>query len=139
MVIGVLGILGGGLASGEPLVSSLEREAVAIWRMYAACERSGEFRQCYPLLSKRAQAVWARQGVTTAQGYKDVKGSEEIFYEELTVRAVRRHGSAVILSVDARGGGERGRFVARIEYRLISEDGGWKVDRIWEGGSVFLP
>lgn len=122
-------------ASGE----KDRQAALRVWRQYAECEKTRQFRPCFRLLSKGALRLWEDQGIKTDDQYYDVKGSEEIRFDDFKVLNVQRTRQQSIITTRATGGGERGTFDAQIEYVLVQENGEWKVDTIIEGNKKYLP
>lgn len=128
------------IAEAEKASGEKDRQAaLGVWRQYAECERTRQFRPCFRLLSQGALRLWEEKGVKTDDQYYDVKGSEEIGFSDFKVLNVQRTGGQIIITTRATGGGERGTFEAQIEYVFVQENGEWKMDTIIEGNKKYLP
>ena len=114
--------------------------AVKVWNRYAQCLKDRRFQPCFSLLSRNVLETWRRlYDVTTSAQYADVKGSEEVSYTALTISHIKRQGNQIVVSARTRGDGEGGKFAGQMEVLLVKEEGNWRIDRIVEEGTKYLP
>ena len=106
---------------------------------YQACERTRRFAPCWPLLSKRVQTEWARQGRGTVAEYAESKGAGEARYSGFRVLRIRRSPSRVVFVVEGTRRAEPEGARDRVEYALLREGGQWKVDGLRIGQSETAP
>jgi hypothetical protein len=104
---------------------------------YTACERARRFEPCWPLLSKRIQADWARQGRTTAADYADARGAGEPHYSDFRVMQIRRSPSRIVFVTEATRAVGPG--TDRVEYAILREGDQWKIDGRRVGPSETTP
>lgn len=117
-----------------------ERQVQKVFRDYASCERSRDFKRCFTLLSSRLREHWARQhNVTTERTYQSVKGGEEIQFATHRILKIERTGDRVTVTVRTTGDGEGGRFDVERHYLFVLQAGTWKIDGITEGSYEYLP
>jgi hypothetical protein len=113
--------------------------AVEAWRKYTQCQLSRQYALCFPHISTDARRRWAEQGRKAAAQYAEAKASEEIWFRRFQLIDVKIEGERAILTVRVEGGGDHGEFRERVEYLLVREDGGWKIDAIRERQTLYLP
>jgi hypothetical protein len=106
---------------------------------YTECERTRRFGPCWPLLSKRVQADWARQGRPGAAEYADARGAGEPRYVDFRVMQIRRSPSRVVFVTEATRAAERDGLPDRVEYAILREGDQWKVDGRRVGASETTP
>jgi hypothetical protein len=106
---------------------------------YFACERTRRFAPCWPLLSTRAQAAWARQGRGAASEYAASRGADEARYSDFRVMQIRRSPSRVVFVVEATRAGGKDALPDRVEYAVLREGDRWKVDGRRVGPSETTP
>ena len=104
---------------------------------YTACERTRRFQPCWPLLSKRVQGDWARQGRPTAAEYADARGAGEPHYSDFRVMQIRRSPSRVVFVTEATRAAGSG--TDRVEYAILREGDQWKIDGRRVGPSETTP
>lgn len=95
---------------------------------YLACERSGRFAPCWPLLSSRVQAEWARQGRGTVEEYAASRGADEPRFSDFRVQRIRRSPARVIFVVEATTGTPARPGRERVEYAVLRQGGQWRID-----------
>ncbi|HSE03809.1 MAG TPA: hypothetical protein VLK35_06605 [Methylomirabilota bacterium] len=106
---------------------------------YFACERTRRFAPCWPGLSTRVRAEWARQGRGSVAEYADSRGAAEPHYADFRVRQIRRSPARVVFVVEATRAADRGGPPDRVEFALLREGGQWKVDGRRVGASETTP
>lgn len=106
---------------------------------YFACERTRRFAPCWPRLSKRVQADWARQGRGTVGEYAESRAAAEPRYSDFRVLQIRRSPSRVVFLVEATRDGEKDGLPDRVEYAVLREDEQWKIDGRRVGQSETTP
>lgn len=142
----VLKIAAGWLAvlAGPPAAPAQSRgggrdAAVEAWRKYTQCQLSRQYAPCFDHISTDARRRWAEQGRKAAAQYAEAKAFEEIWFRRFQLIDVKIEGERAILTVRVEGGGDHGEFRERVEYLLVREDGGWKIDAIRERQTLYLP
>jgi hypothetical protein len=106
---------------------------------YFGCERSRRFAPCWPRLSKRVQADWARQGRGTVGEYAESRGAAEPRYSDFRVLQIRRSPSRVVFLVEATRDAEKDGLPDRVEYAVLREGEQWKIDGRRVGQSETTP
>ncbi|MGH7365653.1 MAG: hypothetical protein ACREK9_04515 [Candidatus Rokuibacteriota bacterium] len=106
---------------------------------YFTCERTRRFAPCWPRLSKRVQADWARQDRGSVTEYAKAKGAAEPRYADFRVLRIRRSPSRVVFVVEATRAADRGGIRDRVEFAVLREDGRWKIDGRRVGQSETTP
>jgi len=129
----------GAPAPGSAQDSAEVARARQVLEYYQACERARRFAPCWPLLSKRVQEEWVKQGRGTPGEYAAAKGFAEPHYSDFRVLQIRRSPSRVVFVVEATGGGEKAPNRERVEYALRREGGQWRMDGLRVGQSETAP
>ena len=106
---------------------------------YQDCERSRRFTPCWPLLSERVQAEWARQARGTVEEYGAARGASEPRFVDFRVQRIRRSPSRVVFVVDAMAGTTAQPTWERVEYALLRQGGQWRIDGRRVGASETTP
>lgn len=106
---------------------------------YFACERTRRFTPCWPGLSSRVRAEWARQGRGSVAEYADSRGAAEPHYADFRVLQIRRSPARVVFVVEATRAADRGGPPDRVEFAVLREGGQWKVDGRRVGASETTP
>jgi hypothetical protein len=106
---------------------------------YFACERTRRFAPCWPRLSKRVRAEWARQGRGSVAEYAESRGAAEPRYADFRVLQIRRSPSRVVFVVEATRASDRNGLPDRVEYAVLREGAQWKVDGRRVGPSETTP
>jgi len=106
---------------------------------YFTCERRQRFAPCWPRLSKRVQAEWARQGRGTVAEYAESRAAAEPRYADFRVQQIRRSPSRVVFQVEATRAAEKAGVPDRVEYAVLREGGQWKIDGRRVGPSETTP
>jgi hypothetical protein len=106
---------------------------------YFACERTRRFAPCWPRLSKRVRAEWARQGRGSVAEYAESRGAAEPRYADFRVLQIRRSPSRVVFVVEATRASDRNGLPDRVEYAVLREGEQWKVDGRRVGPSETTP
>jgi hypothetical protein len=106
---------------------------------YTECERTRRFGPCWPLLSKRVQADWARQGRPSAAEYAEARGAGEPRYADFRVTQIRRSPSRVVFVTEATRAPEKAALRDRVEYAILREGDQWKIDGRRVGASETTP
>jgi hypothetical protein len=106
---------------------------------YFACERTRRFAPCWPRLSKRVQADWARQGRGTVGEYAESRAAAEPRYSDFRVLQIRRSPSRVVFRVEATRDAEKDGLPDRVEYAVLREGEQWKIDGRRVGQSETTP
>jgi hypothetical protein len=106
---------------------------------YFACERTRRFAPCWPRLSKRVQADWARQGRGTVGEYAESRAAAEPRYSDFRVLQIRRSPSRVVFLVEATRDAEKDGLPDRVEYAVLREGEQWKIDGRRVGQSETTP
>jgi len=106
---------------------------------YFACERTRRFAPCWPRLSKRVQADWARQGRGTVGEYAESRAAAEPRYGDFRVLQIRRSPSRVVFRVEATRDAEKDGLPDRVEYAVLREGEQWKIDGRRVGQSETTP
>ncbi|HEY7435900.1 MAG TPA: hypothetical protein VIE41_12240 [Methylomirabilota bacterium] len=134
----VVGALGAPVpAAGQ---SSVEvARARQVLEDYFACERLGRFAPCWPLLSKRVQAEWTRQGRGSLSEYAASRDAAEPRYRDFRVLQIRRSPARVVFRVEATRAADRTGLPDRVEYAVLREGERWKIDGRRVGQSETTP
>jgi hypothetical protein len=140
---GVVGALMlGTLSAPSPAVSQnsveLARARQAL-EDYFTCERTQRFAPCWPRLSKRVQAEWARQGRGTVAEYAESRAAAEPRYADFRVQQIRRSPSRVVFLVEATRAAAKDGVPDRVEYAVLREGEQWKIDGRRVGASETTP
>ena len=106
---------------------------------YTECERTRRFQPCWPLLSKRVQAEWARQGRPSAAEYADARGAGDPRYSDFRVMQIRRSPSRVVFVTEATRATDQHGPPDRVEYAILREGDRWKIDGRRVGPSETMP
>ena len=106
---------------------------------YFACERTQRFAPCWPRLSKRVQAEWARQGRGSVAEYAESRTAAEPRYADFRVQQIRRSPSRVVFLVEATRAGAKDEVPDRVEYAVLREGEQWKIDGRRVGQSETTP
>ena len=106
---------------------------------YFACERTRRFAPCWPRLSKRAQAEWARQGRGSVGEYAESRGAAEPRYADFRVLQIRRSPARVVFLVEATRDAARDGRPDRVEFAVLREGDQWKIDGRRVGQSETTP
>ena len=106
---------------------------------YFACERTRHFAPCWPRLSKRVQADWARQGRGTVGEYAESRAAAEPRYSDFRVLQIRRSPSRVVFLVEATREAAREGLPDRVEFAVLREGDQWKIDGRRVGQSETTP
>jgi hypothetical protein len=106
---------------------------------YFACERTRRFAPCWPRLSKRVQADWARQERGTVGEYAESRAAAEPRYSDFRVLQIRRSPSRVVFLVEATRDAEKDGLPDRVEYAVLREGEQWKIDGRRVGQSETTP
>jgi hypothetical protein len=106
---------------------------------YFACERTQRFAPCWPRLSKRVQAEWARQGRGSVAEYAESRAAGEPRYADFRVQQIRRSPSRVVFLVEATRAGAKDEVPDRVEYAVLREGEQWKIDGRRVGQSETTP
>ncbi len=114
-------------------------DAVEAWRRYTDCQLSQQYVPCFDHISTDARRRWAEQGWSTAAQYAERKAAEQIWFRRFRLIDMKIDGARAVLTARVAGGGEQGAWVERLEYLLVHEDGGWKIDAIRERTTLYLP
>jgi len=123
-----------------PLSNQEREEVVKAWTRYAQCLKSRQFKLCFDLLSSRVLETWRRDhDVNTSESYAKIKGGEEIKYTDLQVLHVTKQDSSILVLARTRGVGEGGDFEGEKNFFFVKDGGKWRLDRIIEGTTEFLP
>jgi len=140
LVMGGLVLGAVGAPGPAPSQSSVEvARARQALEDYFACERTQRFAPCWPRLSKRVQAEWARQGRGTVAEYAESRGAAEPRYADFRVQQIRRSPSRVVFRVEATRAAERDGVPDRVEYAVLREGEQWKIDGRRVGQSETTP
>jgi hypothetical protein len=135
LVLGAVGAPAPGAAQGSVEVA----RARQVLEDYFACERSRRFAPCWPRLSKRVQADWARQERGTVGEYAESRAAAEPRYSDFRVLQIRRSPSRVVFLVEATRDAERDGLPDRVEYAVLREGEQWKIDGRRVGQSETTP
>ena len=106
---------------------------------YFMCERTRRFAPCWPRLSKRVQAEWARQGRGSVAEYAESRAAAEPRYADFRVQQIRRSFSRVVFLVEATRAGAKDEVPDRVEYAVLREGEQWKIDGRRVGQSETTP
>ncbi|MEX2220516.1 MAG: hypothetical protein WEG40_01850 [Candidatus Rokuibacteriota bacterium] len=106
---------------------------------YFTCERTRGFAPCWPRLSKRAQADWARQGRGSVAEYAEARVAAEPRYADFRVLRIRRSPSRVVFVVEATRAADRAGVPDRVEFAVLREGQQWKIDGRRVGQSETSP
>ena len=106
---------------------------------YFACERTRRFAPCWPRLSKRVRADWARQGRGSVAEYAESRAAAEPRYGDFRVLQIRRSPSRVVFRVEATRDAEKDGLPDRVEYAVLREGEQWKIDGRRVGQSETTP
>jgi hypothetical protein len=135
LVLGAVGVPGPGAAQ-----SSVElARARQVLEDYFTCERTRRFAPCWPRLSKRVQAEWARQGRGSVGEYAESRGATEPRYADFRVLQIRRSPSRVVFVVEAARTTDREGLPDRVEYAVLREGEQWRIDGRRVGPSETTP
>jgi hypothetical protein len=106
---------------------------------YFGCERTRRFAPCWPRLSKRVQADWARQGRGSVTEYAESRAAAEPHYWDFRVLRIRRSPSRVVFLVEATRDADRDGLPDRVEFAVLREGEQWKIDGRRVGQSETSP
>ena len=126
-------------APGRAQDSAELARARQVLEYYQDCERAGRFAPCWPLLSARVQAEWARQGRGSGEEYAASRGASEPRFSDFRVQRIRRSPSRVVFVVDAMAGPAAQPTWERVEYALLRQGGQWRIDGRRVGASETTP
>jgi hypothetical protein len=135
LALGAVGAPAPGAAQGSVEVARA-RQAL---EDYFACERTQRFAPCWPRLSKRVQAEWARQGRGSVAEYAESRAAAEPRYADFRVQQIRRSPSRVVFLVEATRAGAKDAVPDRVEYAVLREGEQWKIDGRRVGQSETTP
>jgi hypothetical protein len=135
LALGAVGAPAPGAAQGSVEVARA-RQAL---EDYFACERTQRFAPCWPRLSKRVQAEWARQGRGSVAEYAESRAAAEPRYADFRVQQIRRSPSRVVFLVEATRAGAKDEVPDRVEYAVLREGEQWKIDGRRVGQSETTP
>jgi hypothetical protein len=124
LVLGAVGAPAPGVGQSSVEVA----RARQVLEDYFACERSRRFAPCWPRLSKRVQADWARQGRGTVGEYAESRAAAEPRYSDFRVLQIRRSPSRVVFLVEATREAARDELPDRVEFAVLREGDQWKID-----------
>jgi len=134
----VLGAVGAPVPAASQSSVEVARARQAL-EDYFTCERTQRFAPCWPRLSKRVQAEWARQGRGTAAAYAESRAAAEPRYADFRVQQIRRSPSRVVFQVEATRAAEKDGVPDRVEYAVLREGEQWKIDGRRVGASETTP
>ena len=126
-------------ASARAQDSAELARARQVLEYYQDCERAARFAPCWPLLSARVQAEWARQGRGSGEEYAASRGASEPRFSDFRVQRIRRSPSRVVFVVDAMAGPAAQPTWERVEYALLRQGGQWRIDGRRVGASETTP
>jgi hypothetical protein len=139
----VVGVLALSAVAAPPPAASQSSVELARARQaledYFTCERTQRFAPCWPRLSKRVQAEWARQGRGTVAEYAESRAAAEPRYADFRVQQIRRSPSRVVFQVEATRAADRHGLPDRVEYAVLREAEQWKIDGRRVGQSETTP
>ena len=135
LALGAVGAPAPGAAQGSVEVARA-RQAL---EDYFACERTQRFAPCWPRLSKRVQAEWARQGRGSVAEYAESRAAAEPRYADFRVQQIRRSPSRVVFLVEATRARAKDEVPDRVEYAVLREGEQWKIDGRRVGQSETTP
>jgi len=135
LVLGTVGVPAPGAGQSSVEVA----RARQVLEDYFACERTRRFAPCWPRLSKRVQADWARQGRGTVGEYAESRAAAEPRYGDFRVLQIRRSPSRVVFRVEATRDAEKDGLPDRVEYAVLREGEQWKIDGRRVGQSETTP
>ena len=139
-VVGALVLAVGGAPAPAASQNSVElARARQALEDYFTCERTQRFASCWPRLSKRVQAEWARQGRGTVSEYAESRAAAEPRYSDFRVAQIRRSPSRVVFQVEATRDADRRGLPDRVEYAVLREGEQWKIDGRRVGASETTP
>jgi len=140
LVLGALVLGGAGAPAPAAGQSSVEvARARQALEDYFTCERTQRFAPCWPRLSKRVQAEWARQGRGSVSEYAESRAAAEPHYADFRVQQIRRSPSRVVFRVEATRAAEKDGLPDRVEYAVLREGEQWKIDGRRVGASETTP
>ena len=135
LALGAVGAPAPGAGQGSVEVA----RARQVLEDYFACERTRRFAPCWPRLSKRVQAEWARQGRGSVAEYAESRAAGEPRYADFRVQQIRRSPSRVVFLVEATRAGAKDEVPDRVEYAVLREGEQWKIDGRRVGQSETTP
>jgi hypothetical protein len=139
----VVGVLALSAVAAPPPAASQSSVELARARQaledYFTCERTQRFAPCWPRLSKRVQAEWARQGRGTVAEYAESRAAAQPRYADFRVQQIRRSPSRVVFQVEATREADRHGLPDRVEYAVLREAEQWKIDGRRVGQSETTP
>jgi len=142
-LVGLGGALALGIIGAPSAVTAQNSVEVARARQvvedYTACERTRRFVACWALLSKRAQAEWARQGRGTVADYADARSAAEPRYVDFRVMQIRPSPSRIVFVMEATRSGAPDGPRDRVEYAILREGDRWRMDGRRVGQSETTP
>jgi hypothetical protein len=139
----VVGVLALSAVAAPPPAASQSSVELARARQaledYFTCERTQRFAPCWPRLSKRVQAEWARQGRGTVAEYAESRAAAQPRYADFRVQQIRRSPARVVFQVEATPEADRHGLPDRVEYAVLREAEQWKIDGLRVGQSETTP
>lgn len=106
---------------------------------YFVCERTRRFAPCWPRLSTRVRAEWARQGRGTVSEYAESRAAAEPRYADFRVLRIRRSPARMVFVVEATRAAARDGLPDRVEYAVLREGEQWRIDGRRVGQSETTP
>jgi len=106
---------------------------------YFVCERTRRFAPCWPRLSTRVRAEWARQGRGTVSEYSESRAATEPHYGDFRVVRIRRSPARIVFVVEATRAAARDGLPDRVEYAVLREGEQWRIDGRRVGQSETTP
>ena len=106
---------------------------------YFVCERTRRFAPCWPRLSTRVRAEWARQQRGTVSEYAESRAAAEPRYADFRVLRIRRSPARVVFVVEATRAAARDGRPDRVEYAVLREGEQWRIDGRRVGQSETTP
>jgi len=106
---------------------------------YFVCERTRRFAPCWPRLSTRVRAEWARQGRGTVSEYAESRAATEPHYADFRVVRIRRSPARMVFVVEATRAAARDGLPDRVEYAVLREGEQWRIDGRRVGQSETTP
>ena len=135
LVLGTLGAPGPAASQSSVEVA----RARQVLEDYFTCERARRFAPCWPRLSTRVQAEWARQGRGSVSEYAESRGAAEPGYRDFRVLQIRRSPSRVVFRVEATRAADPAGLPDRVEYAVLREGEQWRIDGRRVGQSETTP
>jgi len=134
----VLGAVGAPAPAGGQSSVEVARARQAL-EDYFTCERTQRFAPCWPRLSRRVHAEWARQGRGSVSEYAESRAAAVPRYTDFRVQQIRRSPSRVVFVVEATRAAEKNGVPDRVEYAVLREAEEWKIDGRRVGASETTP